>query len=304
MIQKCNLPVATVRAISEQKIEMEKIPRRSMLLYGRMRQARWNWITSSPLGRKVWETRKYTRAHVNEHEILRTPITEEKCRANSQAWRSSVYWQVSVASRAPTTWSPLPDQSQFPLQLPPLPRNEHKFFLVRPTTCFLYWNYWHGLSRHCLQFSTIDGAIRIVKNIKLGLIRTYFVFRNIINPDIKLRKISWKTRILTVIFPTFRKHRSRKVYIYIYIYIYNVTLIATHNLDRNAQFSEVNLLTLDENCSNKHDLNLYRYTCFKIFEWNFILYLWDSHFASNASKFLLTCKMVNGEIKLYLEYMK
>lgn len=29
-------------------------------------------------------------------------------------------------------------------------------------------------------------------------------------------------------------------------------------------FSEVNLLTLDENCSNKHDLNLYRvYTCFK-----------------------------------------
>lgn len=215
MIQKCNLPVATVRAISEQKIEMEKIPRRSMLLYGRMRQARWNWITSSPLGRKVWETRKYTRAHVNEHEILRTPIMEEKCHANSQAWRSSVYWQVSVASRAPTTWSPLPDQSQFPLQLPPLPRNEHKFFLVRPTTCFLYWNYWHGLSRHCLQFSTIDGAIRIVKNIKLGLIRTYFVFRNIINPDIKLRKISWKTRILTVIFPTFRKHR--KVYIYTYI---------------------------------------------------------------------------------------
>lgn len=35
-IQKCNLPVATVRAISKQKIEMEKIPRRSMLLYRRI----------------------------------------------------------------------------------------------------------------------------------------------------------------------------------------------------------------------------------------------------------------------------
>lgn len=170
MIRKCNSPVATVRAISKQKIEMEKIPRRSMLVHGRMQLvARWNWITSSPLGRKVSETRKYTRAHVNEYEILRTAITEEKCHANSQAWWSSVYWQAPWRRVLPPP-DPHSDQSQFPLQLPPLPRDEHKFFLVWPTTCFLYWNYWHGLSRHCLQFSTIDGAIFIAKYklLKLG----------------------------------------------------------------------------------------------------------------------------------------
>lgn len=165
--------MATVRAISKQKIEMEKIPCRSMLVHGRMQLvARWNWITSSPLGRKVSETRKYTRAHVNEYEILRTAIRKQRKKNVTRTHR--------LDGRACTDRSPwrrvLPppdphsDQSQFPLQLPPLPRDEHKFFLVWPTTCFLYWNYWHGLSRHCLQFSTIDGAIFIAKYklLKLG----------------------------------------------------------------------------------------------------------------------------------------